>query len=226
MVPLLVKIFDKEQYANEFLSGVLYSNRLSYFKKLEDEEGRGDRHEGGIFIPTDDAMIKLTATGYGNRNFERITIPPEDLAAAVRIGPNWFDHMNIFCMYSCYGRVVDISKDGNRASKTSFEMPSDNLKLGAYLVAVVDMNAFLDRFRIGAQQLNYASMDGRVKYFDPEQGSPSFKSKEETIFMKREIFEDQKEYRLAFDTGTIGSSAIKLKIGSIEDIALRVSAVD
>ena len=227
MVPLLVKFFDEENYANDFLNGILYSNRLSYFKRLEDHEGRGDKYEGGIFLPSDETTIRLTATANGDHNFESITIPPEDLAAAVRIGPNWFDHMNIFCMYSCYSsNVVDVSKDGNRAKKIFIQIQDDTSALGDYIVAISDISAFLLRFQQAVSRKSYESMYGGVKYFNPEAGSPSFKYKEETIFMKRENFKHQKEYRLAFDTGTVGSDAVKLNIGSIEDIAMRMTAVD
>ena len=224
MLPLFVKIFDEEEYANEFLNGVLYSNRLSYFKKLEDEEGRGDKYEGGIFIPSDQAIIKLTATNLGNQTFEQITIPSEDLAAAVRIGPDWFNNVNVFCMYSCFSQDVNESSDsGRRDVKITFQMPNKALKLGDCLVVVCDVRAFLDRFRKSTEELGYDGMHGLVKYFDPEHGSLPFKSREETIFMKRKKFEDQKEYRLAFNTDTIGSDPVKLSIGSIRDIAMRAN---
>ena len=44
----LVKFFDDEKCVNDFISGKLFANRLSYFKKIEKDEyvSRSDRHEG------------------------------------------------------------------------------------------------------------------------------------------------------------------------------------
>ena len=44
----LVKFFEKEGHARDFIAGKLYLNRLSYFKKMEEEQdvNRKDRHEG------------------------------------------------------------------------------------------------------------------------------------------------------------------------------------
>ncbi|HIF9375049.1 TPA: hypothetical protein ACX6RV_002942 [Photobacterium damselae] len=43
-----VKVFDNKKYADDFMKGKLFANRLSFFKKLEEkaEANRGDRHEG------------------------------------------------------------------------------------------------------------------------------------------------------------------------------------
>ncbi len=44
----LVKFFEKEGHARDFIAGKLYLNRQSYFKKMEEEQdlNRKDRHEG------------------------------------------------------------------------------------------------------------------------------------------------------------------------------------
>jgi len=38
---LLVKIFDNESYAKDFLDGKLFANSLSFFKKIEEVEIAG-----------------------------------------------------------------------------------------------------------------------------------------------------------------------------------------
>lgn len=46
----LAKVFDNENYAEDFISGKVFANRLSYFKELEEEDSanRSDRHEGTV----------------------------------------------------------------------------------------------------------------------------------------------------------------------------------
>ena len=46
----LVKVFSDKKYAEDFVNGKLFANRLSYFRKLEEEQqaNRGDRHEGVV----------------------------------------------------------------------------------------------------------------------------------------------------------------------------------
>lgn len=45
-----VKVFTKKTHAEDFLRGTLYSNRLAFFKKLEEDTqaNRSDRHEAVV----------------------------------------------------------------------------------------------------------------------------------------------------------------------------------
>lgn len=45
----LMRLFDNEQYAADFISkGHLYLNTLEYFRKLENDDFRGDKTEGSL----------------------------------------------------------------------------------------------------------------------------------------------------------------------------------
>ena len=40
MIFFLVKVFEQEEHARDFVNGAIFANRLSHFKKLEGDEGR------------------------------------------------------------------------------------------------------------------------------------------------------------------------------------------
>lgn len=43
---LFLKIFSEENHLNDFLAGNLFMKPVTYFKKLEDNQIRGDEFEG------------------------------------------------------------------------------------------------------------------------------------------------------------------------------------
>lgn len=88
-----VKVFDKEEYAEDFIKGKLFSNRLSFFRKYEENESanRGDKHEGVVGWHQPD-QIRLEING-------RIIT---DLAGPVMTQMNWHDHLNVFCIYAAH----------------------------------------------------------------------------------------------------------------------------
>ena len=51
MIHFLVKVFSEAEHADRFLLGEMYARRLSWFKKLESDQGRGDEYEAAI-MPT------------------------------------------------------------------------------------------------------------------------------------------------------------------------------
>ena len=55
----LAKVFQKREYADKFIRGEMYCNRLSWFKKLEDQEGRSDTDEGAIVPQLEDCLVTL-----------------------------------------------------------------------------------------------------------------------------------------------------------------------
>ena len=48
MIFYLAKVFKRREHADRFIRGEMYCNRLSWFKKLEERYGRGDKDEGAI----------------------------------------------------------------------------------------------------------------------------------------------------------------------------------
>ncbi len=85
---------------------------------------------------------------------------------------------------------------------------------------------FLERVRVAVSKLRFNTWSGLVSYFDPEVGIERLEREIDVVFNKRDEFDYQREYRIAFDTGTKDCNPVTLNIGKIDDIAFAVRAAD
>ena len=77
----LVKFFEKEEFADQFLQGKLYLNKLRNFKNLEQTEadGRPDANEAvAIWLQKEGTSVEF-------REHPELNIAPENLAGPVRV---------------------------------------------------------------------------------------------------------------------------------------------
>ena len=222
MIIFLAKVFEQEEHARAFMRGDIFANRLCHFKKLEDGEHRGDEYEGAIMPQIEGSIITLKPTNPDTGEvLGEITITEDDLAAPVIIAPEWFDYINVFCMYAGHsGTFQQVSADNLPDFKKQLELPEDCTKLGDHAVVIINVEEFLRRVKAAAHREGYRICRGLVKYYDPNVGTPPARSDIESIFTKRDQYAYQKEFRIAIDTRTPGTGAITLNIGSISDIAL------
>ena len=228
MILFLVKVFEREEYANDFLMGKMFINPLSYFKKIEGDDGRGDEYEGAIIFPLESAIITLKPNDpETGESWEHTLTRESGLAAAPVVQPNWFDHINVFCMYAGHtGDFLNISSDNIQDFKKQLEIPDDCISLGRYAVVITNVTEFIKRVDTAAEQNRYGILRHLVKYYDPEVGTPPAQSDIETIFNKRKEFEYQREFRFAIDTCTMEDNSIILDIGDIGDIAYATDTAD
>lgn len=190
----LVNLFENKECADDFIRGKLFINRLSYFKKFEGDDGRGDEYEGAMMLPiTEGLVVTLESTDESTGETHQFTIPVEDFAAPPIIAPRWFNHLNVFCMYA---------------------------------VLVANYQEFLKRVGIAVERNGYWCTGRLVSYYDPNVGSPPTQMDIDTIFTKRDTFEEQREFRIAVNTGAVGCKPITLDIGDISDIASYVETAD
>ena len=218
MIFFFVKFFDDEKYVNDFISGKLFANRLSYFKNIEKDEyvSRGDRHEGVVNWLQPD-RVRLAIDG------QDIT---GDLAGPVGVQMNWLGHLNVFCIYAAHsGDFRGLSSENIGDFKKQLMISEDCLKLGKYAVVITNVSKFIGRIETAAKARSYRVCRGLVEYYNPETFHGSFSGKE-AIFMKRDEYSYQKEYRLAIDTGVQGNNPIILDIGDITDISMPSNVVD
>lgn len=206
-----VKIFSEKSYAEEFLKGSLYSNRLAFFKKLDEtaQANRGDKHEAvvGWYQPD---QIRLVLNGHEFK----------DLAAPISLQKVLHDELNVFCIYAAHsGHFKEVTDENIFDLRDHLRIPSSCLMLGDYAVVVRQAQSFIDRVVSAVKDKNYGLKAGLVEYYDPSLFSGSF-SDDEAVFRKRKEFEHQREYRFSFETGISGNNPIKLEIGDISDIAL------
>ena len=220
LIYVLVKFFQKEEYANDFIEGKLFANRLSYFKKLEGDEKRGDEDEGAVVFPLGNFTLNLTVL---NEDTGEETILPAiggpDVVTSPVMRPNWFNDINLFCMYALHGgglqgNSVEDAQDLEGCLKISEACA----EFGEYAVVVTNYKEFVKRVYEAAVGAKYGLMGKLVSYYDHENGTPPINSEIETIFAKRREYEYQSEYRFAIKTGTVGDNPIVLDIGKIDDI--------
>lgn len=205
----LVKIFDEKKHALDFMQGKMFVNRLSYFRRLDEDQkaNRGDKHEGVVsWVQPENANLRI--------NGRLIT----DLAGPISIQMNWHDHLNVYCMYAGHsGEFESITKENLSDFKKHLEMPEDCLKLGKYAVVVTQYTTFINRVSDAVRSNNYGINAQLVEYYDPDTFTGSF-SEFDAVFKKRNEFSHQKEFRFAFDTGVSGNDPLILDIGNISDI--------
>ena len=205
MIFFLVKVFEQEAHAHDFVNGTMFANRLSHFKKLEGDEGRGDEHEGAIMPQREGLILTLKATNQDTGEVDEITITEDDLAAPVIMVPEWFEHINVYCMYAGHsGSFESVSDDNLLDFKKQVELPEDCTNLGDHAVVITNTKEFFMRVKAAADRERYGINGRLVKYYDPNVGTPPARSQIESIFTKRNQFAYQIEFRIAIDTRTLG----------------------
>lgn len=208
----LAKFFDKERYAVDFLNGHLYANRLSYFRCLEegDTANRGDKHEGTV-VWGQPGKISIEINGHDMSN---------DLAGPVSISSNRLDQFNVLCLYAAC--IRDSGQEFPRdvlEIKELVRIPEKCQQLGKIAIVIKNGPEFLRRVSASANINGYREAHGLVKYYDPKKFSGQFPGIS-GAFMKQRKFRYQSEYRVVFETGSLGADALVLNIGDISDIAI------
>lgn len=229
-VYLLIKVFDKEEYADAFIQkGELFCRPLGDFKLVDDDAVRGDPYEAVTDWHQPD-QIKLIITFKDKDGIEK-TFPIEKLAGPLIIQNNGYDRLNLYCMYAVKvqefeesyeteeERVAIVDKI-NAMLKEKSTLSDEVLSLGEFAVVVYQVEDFIARVRKAAQENDFACWNGLIRYYDPNTFHGSFKELE-AVFRKRKIYKHQNEYRFAF--GSHKPEGVKfINLGSLEGIAVKV----
>ena len=209
----LVKFLETEYHVRDFIEGKLYLNRLSYFKRIEESTTvtRKDKHEGVVqwLQPGD---IHLEINGYNLS---------DDLAGPLSVQMDWLDHIHVFCMTAIHSADLDIEKMSDEKIallNQQLEVDPACSAFGPYAVAVTNVTEFFLRFQTAAKRRNSNWWRGLVKYYDPLTLHGGWEGIEPT-YWKREEYQYQKEYRLAFNDGSLGTDPTVVDVGSLHDIA-------
>lgn len=213
-----VKIFQNEKYLNDFISGKLFMNRLSYFQEIEGDldDNRGDKHEGVLgWLQPDKVAMK----------FGDIAISPESLAGPVMIQMNHHKNLHVFCMYAGY------VEDQENLDKTPEELleriklSEDCLNLGEFAAVIHNPREYMNRVKKAGQYLEYTGGAKCVEYYNPDTFHGSF-PEHDVIFKKRLEYSHQKEYRIYLDTKTNDDNPYVLDIGDASDIVTTCKSAD
>ena len=216
MIFFLAKFFSDEQYAEQFLRGNLYANRLAYFRNLEGDGNRADAYEGVGLLRGD---IELPVSINGSQT-ERIVIPERELAEPIEVPMDWTEHVNLLCMHAGHsGDYSDVPVGRvDQFKKEQIEIPEECLDFGGHAVVITDVPEFVKRVRNAVRETeDYRLVRGLVRYGD----EPSIDvSGIDTIFHKREHYKNQREYRFAIFTGSDICDPLILETGDLRDIAI------
>ncbi len=215
----LVKFFETEQYATDFMRGRLYCNRVSWFKNLEVEEnsGRADNSEGvvGLFSPEDTSVI------IDGQNLSK------DLTAPVQLQDKSLDHYHLFCLYRGHSGDLDLGviHDNIDGLKRQLMIPAAALSLGKYAVFVSNAQEFMTRVQSAVKRKAYGLFRWHVNYYDSNVGNlwiPGWRA----LFYKKDQYSYQQEYRFVFKTGTEGDDPLCLDLGDLSDITFRMESAE
>jgi hypothetical protein len=222
----LIKFFNKEEHADEFIKGNLYLNRLSYFKKLEQsEDGRPDHYEAVThWWQPHDLIIQLDVPGVG-----AVELTGKDFATPVSMQIDYHDHLHIFCMYTIRTFGFE-AKDGKfEGSPEEMAVIQDQLaidpevlKFGAHAV-VVQAPAFIERAKKALSEQAKANTMNLVEYYDDETFHGQIETKK-VPFMKQKKFSYQNEFRICVDTKQNGDNHLIIPIGNLADISAKLES--
>ncbi len=222
-----IKFFSEERYADEFIRGRLYLNRLAYFKKLENEldDGRPDGHEAiAVWSQPKDLTIELNIPGIG-----RVTLTKADLAGPVSMALDYHDHLHVLCLYA-FGTPGRITDDGNidiggmHEAELRGHLSIDErcLKFGAFAV-VMAVTPFLSQLRTALERSGLRCLARLVEYYDEETFHGEI-APTDIPFKKQKRFAYQKEYRLCVQSKTKGDDPLIIDIGDISGISAKIES--
>jgi hypothetical protein len=216
----LIKFFAKKEHAEQFMEGHLYMNRLSYFKKIEFENGDGrvDAKEAiSHWWQPDELIFKLNIPSIGE-----VEITNKDFAAPVSMAYDYHNHLHVFCMYAmwtdgfdCIDGKIDYAQ--YEADKLLGQLKVDErcFNFGEYAV-IVPAVQFINRASEVIKGIRKKSWLKLVSYFDGSEFHGEF-NMEEIPFNKLNDYSYQNEYRVCIDNQTRGDDPYILELDSIKE---------
>ena len=210
----LAKTFEEKQYADQFVDGRLYCNRLSEFKKRErDDANRNDPYEG-ISVNLQPGTLIVTINNFDISN---------DLCGPSTIQFDRLNHLHLFCMHAGHsGQFSNTSHQSLKELEELLKIPEDCKEFGDHTVFITDVGEFIRRVESTCRKQHYKLYRKSVDYYDPDIFHGTFDGIE-AVFKKHDKYKNQREFRFAIDTGTAGSDPIDFDIGDISDISMRCS---
>ncbi|WP_020183529.1 hypothetical protein [Methylotenera sp. 1P/1] len=240
---LLIKIFDKEEYANSFINnGEMFCRTLGAYKRIEGDTERGDLFEGATDWHQPD-KVSLTISFKDKNGIEK-SFPIQNLAGPLIIQANSFNCLNLYCMYAVKipkfektyrtkDERIKAVKEINKLLKACSKISNEALLLGELAVVIYKVQEFIDKVKVTAKKSDMACSSGLVKYYDSDKFHGSFNGLE-AVFHKRDNYQHQKEYRFVFGPheteadktiflGTLNGMAFKLPTKKLnETLKLRL----
>lgn len=193
-ITLFLKLGNEKNIRDLFENGTIYINTIEYFRKIEDEELRGDKYEGvSRIINSLPGTFKIPGI---DREFNYIKAHIKESYDEV-LG-------NIYSLYA-------ISSKGF-SSPLDFELDKKNLRFGTHALMIKNLPLFFNKIEDELKKNDLKFIHGFVEYYNKEEVC-----REITLFEKPLEFEYQKEFRFYVENDKI--EPIKIQIGSMKDYA-------
>ncbi|HEH9411617.1 TPA: hypothetical protein SIA28_000160 [Aeromonas salmonicida] len=231
-IMLLIKIFDKEEYADTFLNnGEIFCQTLEHFKRIEDAGVRGDAYEAvsSWYQPDKVSLVISYKDDAGVEH--KLPLMPSDLAGPIINQSNKYNHLNLYCMYAVTipefsesytteEEKVLVAEKINSILNERTTLDDEVLSLGKYAVIIHRVNDFIEKVESAAKERNYQCRHKLITYFDQDSFNGSV-NELEAVFRKRHCYKHQSEYRFAFATQELAGPKT-IHIGPLGGMAIKV----
>ncbi|TPR21468.1 hypothetical protein DY102_07190 [Apilactobacillus timberlakei] len=233
---MFIKFVDEKYYQNFINKGELFFGNLSLYRNIEENNGNrgiGDRDEGnlnftkgelknyGIVLQVGDQYITYKDI-HANKNDLATTISPQ---AA------------IFCctILSAKHNLINSKRRNRFINNIKDSLLSDN-NYNKKVVLIPDFNGFINKFNVAAKKYKMKTMSGPVIYDNNHYEASSrlvnklqAKGKNldlthSLIYVKREEFKHQQEFRMTIDTPD--NNSFKLYLGPLKNDTITFDSIE
>jgi hypothetical protein len=226
-----IKFFQNEEWADDFMKGRIYLNRLSIFKKIEafyDDDERLDTNEAVAmwWQPRGFHMI------VSNPVFGNIEITEKDLAAPTSMSFEYHDHFHVLCLHSIYTSglpLVDVNRRFHLAEGQLDELHKQLhidprcFRFGRFAVVIFRPRPFLTRITEVLHGKGRDCQSNLVHYYDDTTFDGEVPPRR-IVFHKPKRFEYQREYRIAVAPKLLGTDPLIVDIGDISHLCGKTSS--
>ena len=200
-IKMFLKFGSYDHMLDLYENGTIFLNTIEYFRKLEDQELRGDVYEGASKVIN--SLPGTFQIPNVDRKFHYIKIHLKESYETI-LG-------NLYCLYC-------ISSFGIQNPK-EFTIDERNTRFGSHCVMIKDNPNFLKSIERVLRNRGLKYYHGFVKYYDKEKVSKTL-----SLFEKPDEFEYQKEFRFYVINDVV--EPIKIQIGSLKGKAELYTAID
>jgi len=203
-IELIINL-GKYDYMKELVEkGLLYLNTLEFYRKLENDDERRDLNEGAVKV----CNLQGGVLYIKDSETDEFKTVAQLTKSTIRELNSNIQNLNVYCLYYLKSQMP---------IKNISALISSQVKLGFgdHAVIILDAPEFVTRIKRAAIKKGYKHYRGLVKYVDL-----SAEEVEVGPFVKDQSFSHQSELRVAVYTGINDGNAIKLKLGSLQDIAI------
>ncbi|TFF35376.1 hypothetical protein [Mucilaginibacter psychrotolerans] len=201
IIGMFLKFGSEENIRDLYENGTIYLNTIQYFRRVEDNQLRGDSYEGISRIKN-----------YPPGTFEIPSLKFKGNYLNIHLRESHEEVLgNIFSLYCISSFTIN--------NPLTFEMDSRVLGFGSHCLMIKDNLAFLRKIEHGLKGIGLEFSHGFVKYYDKNKINGRI-----NLFQKPLEFSYQKEFRFYVQSDIF--EPLMIKIGSLESISEVVSTSD